>query len=565
MNLFGLLRICLVKGFLGLLGQLVVGIQRRRHRIGVHGIRDAGKDILVFQLRRHKLQILHGRVQRILLCLRVAKDALQHVGVDSAGFQRVIAGGIGLALGRVLVLLTHLGDLVGQLRLVADFAGDAGRAVHGVIRVQIRAVAIDRELPAHDLTVAHSPARGANAGERLAAGGLVSYGVHPAGHIVVVELTKIMAVLVLVIVNLAGFRSNIVCNMCFGLLRIIDMSQIEAVLHRTLRQIVIVRSGQFLAVVTLVLLASMQQLVAVLVLLNNQVGNDLACLRVLRHGDERRLDQIAQTQRVRVHRHSDRDVLDRHGRHSAHAVDSVVECGIDRILHGLVDLGLRTASRFRLCNRNTVLAVFILGQDFLPVCRAVIILIQTGQRRVELLERHLAILGIRTLRACPLGIDMQIRVRDHRAFPQGGAILVRVPAGEGVARLGRLWDGDGAPRGAGDRGHVGAAVGVEGHGVAFGLQIERAVGAKVHRDPVSRGGSRGDGGGAGLTAGSAADVERVSGIQQRPGAAVVAHDVGAGTAAAVYNRIDFTVTTDTCVHNVDKRRFNCAVRCPNVA
>ena len=379
-----------------------------------------------------------------------------------------------------------------------------------------------------------------------------------------------MAVLVLVIVNLAGFRSNIVCNMCFGLLRIIDMSQIEAVLHRTLRQIVIVRSGQFLAVVTLVLLASMQQLVAVLVLLNDQVGNDLACLRVLRHGDERRLDQIAQTQRVRVHRHSDRDVLDRHGRHSAHAVDSVVECGIDRILHGLVDLGLRTASRFRLCNRNTVLAVFILGQDFLPVCRAVVVLIQTSQRCVELFKCHLAILGIRILRACPLGIDNQIRVRDHRAFPQGVASLVRVPAGEGISRLGRLRDGDGAPRGAGDRGHVGAAVGIESHGMAFGLQIERTVGAKVYRDTGSRGSDCSDGGGTSLTAGSAANVERVSGIQQRPRVFIITHDVGAGTAAAVYDHVNAAVTADGTIHDGDAVRADgCigsdTVRRPDIA
>ena len=108
--------------------------------------------------------------------------------------------------------------------------------------------------------------------------------------------------------------------------------------------------------------------------------------------------------------------------------------------------------------------------------------------------------------------------------------------------------------------------------MAFGLQIERTVGAKVYRDTGSRGSDCSDGGGTSLTAGSAANVERVSGIQQRPRVFIITHDVGTGTATAVNNRIDLAVAADAGINNNDAVWTYCRVgsdsrniiRCPNV-
>lgn len=96
-----------------------------------------------------------------------------------------------LQLG-VLGLLAEGGHLPGELALVAQLGDHAGGAPGGVVRVEVRAVAVAGELPAHDLAVNHPVFGSAHAGE----GGVilvvaVAGGVHPAGPIVVVELAQL--------------------------------------------------------------------------------------------------------------------------------------------------------------------------------------------------------------------------------------------------------------------------------------------------------------------------------------------------------------------------------------
>ena len=217
------------------------------------------------------------------------------------------------------------------------------------------------------------------------------------------------------------------------------MREVEAVVDLALHVVGIVGGGGFFTVVALCAHAGGKNIGVARILVDNQIRNHNAGAGFLRDGNERRLNKIAETNRLSVKRDRNRNIRDGAHRNIIHAVDSRVQCGVDRFVDSLVDICLCVRFRVGLRNADLVFAVFVFLLNLIPVLVTVIAFIQTLERLIKLFDGSGAVGGefvLGTLR--PLGVDDDVLSRNDGLRPGFCAGLVGEPACEGVALARRL-------------------------------------------------------------------------------------------------------------------------------
>ncbi|CUP41124.1 Uncharacterised protein [Flavonifractor plautii] len=419
-------------------GKLHLGVAVLIHigpRLHIHGW-----NVRLFRLL---VKVLLGQrgfraVNFTLAGLRVRQN-LHGVHIDLVGLQNL-----------VVVLAPQLGHGPGKGALVTH-VHDTGTAPGGIVCVQVCAISPDGELPAHDLAVRHLPVRSAHAGE------VVVHAVHPAGHVVVIKLAQCLIAAV-THVDGAGMVQDVLWDFGFGLVHRLHTGQVEAV-------------------------GNASGVLPVVAVLSEQVGNDHAGGGTVIHSDQGRLNQIAQTQGVCVHRHRHLDpsgVVSRDGLHSGQRLvqgrDDVI---FDEVLGGQSGVDIRNS-------------LLICGHQLFPVCFAVVAFLilvkcffQVVQGRFPVIL-HLRVVGGHGAGALrPLGVE-------HDAFPRhpGGIGIpllalgtgrIIVPAAEGIAALGNTGHlgrihlaEDGGGHGFQRVIFKRAALGVKGNGCVIHREVDRA-------------------------------------------------------------------------------------------
>ena len=340
----------------------------------------------------------------------------------------------------VAVDLTQLRHHDGQRGLVASGSAivlvcDAGLAPFGVIRSQVGTVAPNRELPAHDFAVRQSPVRCTNAGEGGIASFTIRNGVHPAGFVAVIKLTEVLAVLVAVCLPV-GIVLDILCDLRLGLIRPVELCQIEAVRFSARHHVGIRRfNSRFADVIDR---RTFQiHLVLLFDRLLDEIGDHIAGLRVLVHRNDGRVNVVTEAERLRVQRDNNVNLACAVGLDRTHRLQRLVQLCNDIVLNVLAVGGGGFIDRLD----AVLIRLLELCPVFFGVVRLAVLLVLAFQA----FQCALAVVGQRVVDLAgvnPLGIERDVLCGEHRviARPGGLAFGVIAPAAEhiAVARGGRL-------------------------------------------------------------------------------------------------------------------------------
>ena len=244
----------------------------------------------------------------------------------------------------------------------------------------------------------------------------------------IIELTEIVAGIVLIVVNRACGIRDVLRNKCVFLTGPVNLCQIEAVRQRTG---VHIGAGliRFAFVIGLVRLPA-DITVFLLQGFDDQIADDDACRRVLVHRNNGGFNEVAKRQRLRIHGNNNVDLANTIRRDGLHGRQCLVE-RVDDVVFGILAL----------CGASVVDVLdtlFVSSHELLPLFSGVVRFRVLVELLFQALERCFSVVG-QVIAVAPERVQRDLAVRHARRgrIPLfAGAVLGVVPAHERLAGVG---------------------------------------------------------------------------------------------------------------------------------
>ena len=244
----------------------------------------------------------------------------------------------------------------------------------------------------------------------------------------IIELTEIVAGIVLIVVNRACGIRDVFRNKCVFLTGPVNLCQIEAVRQRTGVHIgaCLVR---FAFVIGLVRLPA-DITVFLLQGFDDQIADDDACRRVLVHRNNGGFNEVAKRQRLCIHGNNNVNLANAIRRDGLHGRQCLVE-RVDDVVFGILAL----------CGAGVVDVLdtlFVSGHELLPLFSGVVRFRVLVELLFQALERCFSVVG-QVIAVAPERVQRDLAVRHARRgrIPLfAGAVLGVVPAHERLSGVG---------------------------------------------------------------------------------------------------------------------------------